>query len=205
MTSTIPPFRKHPTKQAFHKGIHPHLLQFAQTRGIFNEHAAVNARNHNQAPRLPRANHLLLFSHVTHSYTWQQQMDTLPSITREKALGVQPNKRLALSQAFTIACYNRLNIPCPTVSERQTSDSDDHTAQTHARESPADGTTSRQVGNSGVDPCRGPNSRDKGRSRGNPCETREIHYRSWRLRERTHLRRCLGLAGSGAPGRLCRG
>ena len=39
------------------------------------------------------------------SYTWQQQMDTLPSITREKALGVQPNKRLALSQAFTIACY----------------------------------------------------------------------------------------------------
>ena len=37
-------------------------------------------------------------------------MDTLPSITREKALGVQPNKRLALSQAFTIACYNRLTF-----------------------------------------------------------------------------------------------
>ena len=61
MTSTIPPFRIYPTKQGFRTGIHPHLLQFAQTRGLFNEHAAVNACNHNQAPRLPRAHHLLLF------------------------------------------------------------------------------------------------------------------------------------------------
>ena len=70
----------------------------------FHKHAAVNARNHNKASLSACALASAPLTHYTFIHTSATDGYSSPT-TREKVLGVQPNKRLALSQAFTIACY----------------------------------------------------------------------------------------------------